>query len=361
MIKRLFLKQEWPFLDACFRMWYNLQRMQTYNIENNHPLISVLVPAYQAEKHIEKCLSSIVSQSWTDLEIIVVDDGSKDRTGEIADDFASRDERVRVIHKENAGVAAARNTLLDASNGEYILQVDADDYISPKAVETLYKTMMDTRADLCVCTMTTGGCPDYDFPEKDHRKIETLEGREKFHRLFDDRKFDSIVPWEKLYKRELFDGLRYPDGKIHEDEYLAHHILDRAKRVTYTDDVLFYYTVEKKSITKSSFSLKRLDCVPALLDRISFFEKYGDAGLLRLVYIDFLKRFQYYYYGVSYHFPEKTELRQKLFDQYATVYRKAHKKHMLSQVQKVLFGLFIISPWLNYQARKVFHKKAIDT
>lgn len=335
--------------------------MQTNNIEKDLPLVSVLVPAYQAEKHIEKCLTSIVSQTWANLEIIIVDDGSKDRTGEIADGFAERDKRIRVIHKENAGVAAARNTLLEASNGDYILQVDADDYISPKAVETLYKTMIDTQADLCVCTMTTGDRSDYAFPENDHRKVEVLEGIEKFRKLFDDRKFDSIVPWEKLYKRELFQGLRYPDGKIHEDEHLAHYILDRAKRVTYTNDVLFYYTAEKKGITKSSFSLKRLDCVPALLDRIRFFEKYGDAGLLRLVYIDFLKRFQYYYYGIRYHFPEKTELRQKLFDHYATVYRKAHKKHMLSQVQKVLFGLFIISPWLNYQARKVFHKKAIDT
>ncbi len=342
-------------------MWYNLQRMQTHNNEKKLPLISVLVPAYEAEKHIEKCLTSITEQTWDNLEIIVVDDGSKDRTGEIADGFAERDARVRVIHQENAGVAAARNALLEAATGDFILQVDADDYISPKAVETLYRTLMDTEADLCVCTMTTGDDVDHKFTEPVERKVETLEGNEKFRRLFDDRKFDSIVPWEKLYKRELFEGLRYPDGKIHEDEHLAHYILERAKRVTYTNDELFYYTVEKKGITKSHFSLKRLDCVPALLDRIRFFEEKGDRGLIRLCYIDFLKRFQYYYYGIRYHYPEKTELKDQLYKKYADVYRKAHKKHMLSPAQVALFGLFIMSPWINYQARKVFHKKAIDT
>ncbi len=325
------------------------------------PLISVLIPAYNAEKHLELCVNSILRQSYENLEIIIVDDGSADLTGEIADECARRDERIRVIHQENAGVAAARNVLIDAARGEYILQVDADDYISQYAVETLYNTAVETNADLCVCTCVTGDAEDYTFPGEQERVVETFSGASKFEKLFDDRKFDTIVPWEKLYKRELFQNLRYPDGKIHEDEYLAHYILDRADRVTFTNDILFYYTVEKKGITKSSFSKKRLDAVPALLDRISFLEEKADQHILRLCYIDFLKRFQYYYYGVRYHYPEMRELREELFQQYRSVYRKAHDKKMLSLVQRVLFGLFVVSPWINYQARRVMHKKAIDT
>ncbi|SKB66366.1 Glycosyltransferase involved in cell wall bisynthesis [Lachnospiraceae bacterium] len=335
--------------------------MRKNSVESALPLISVLVPAYEAEKYIKQCIMSISHQSWENLEIIVVDDGSKDRTGEIADECASSDGRIRVIHQENAGVASARNALINSAKGEYILQVDADDYISPKTVETLYKTLIETDADMCVCTMTTGDLPDYEFHVNENRRVDTYEGADKFLKLFDDRKFDSIVPWEKLCKKELFNGLHYPDGKIHEDEYLAHYLLDHAKRVTYTDDVLFYYRVEKKSITKSSFSMKRLDCIPALLDRIRFFEEKGERELVRICYLDFLKRFQYYYYGIRYHFPEKTGLRHELFDTYADVYRKAHGKRMLSPVQTILFGLFIVSPYLNYQARKVLHKKAIDT
>lgn len=326
----------------------------------DRPLISVLIPAYNAEKYIEHCLKSVCGQNYDNLEIIVINDGSTDRTGEIADKIAEKDDRIEVIHQENAGVATTRNRLIERSRGEYILQVDADDYISGNTVEILYNVLIKESANLAVGSYEMGYDTDYTFPEK-HVEPDIRTGDQKFEKLFDDDKFDFISPCEKLYERSLFTGLSYPEGKIHEDEYLVHYIMDRADKIVYIKTPLLYYTIKRDSITHSSFSLNRLDCVPALLDRNAFFEKKGNLYLLKLCYMDFLKRFQYFYYGIIYHYPEEKDTGKKLFLYYKDVYNKASRMGMLGIQYRILFGLFLINPWLNYQARKILGKKAIDT
>ena len=326
-----------------------------------YPLVSVLVPAYNSEKYIQNCLNSIMKQTYEKLEILVLNDGSTDETGLIIDEIAKKDSRIKVIHKENQGVAAARNELLEASNGELILQVDADDYISFNAVDILLRNLEEADADLSVGISVMGKETDYAFPVVDKPDIQIFSGDGKFKKLFDEDKFDFISPCEKLYKKTLFKDLKYPVGRIHEDEYLAHLILDRASKVVYSKIPILYYTVKEDSITRSSFSAKRLDCVQALLERNNFFETKGNADILKLCYIDFLKRFQYFYYGMKYHYPEKKELISSLYDYYKDVYEKASKQDMLSLSERVLFGLFLKNTWLNYQARKILGKKAIDT
>ena len=325
------------------------------------PLISVLVPAYNVEEYIENCIKSIISQTYSNLEILVIDDGSTDRTGEIVDLMATEDERIKVVHKENAGLAATRNRLLDMSEGEYIFQVDADDYISRDAVQILFDNLVKNDAGLSVGSCVCGDEKDYVFDKDDASELEVYSGNDRFRKLFGEDKYLYITAWAKLYEKRLFEGLRYPEGKIHEDEYLAHWIIDRAEKIVRTNTAVYYYTEKKDSISRSFFSYKRLDCVPALLDRNSFFEKKDREDLLRLCYIDFLKRFQYFYYGVKYHYPEEKDLIKRLYDQYKDVYDKASEKKMLGTKEKLMFGLFLKNPWLNYQARKLTGKKAIDT
>lgn len=327
----------------------------------DRPLISVLIPAYNVEKYIEKCVRSVLNQTYRNLEVIIIDDGSTDKTGEIADHLAEEDSRIKVFHQENAGLATTRNRLIGYALGDYIMQLDSDDYISEIAVEILYEYLEKTGANLSVGSYVSGDNKDHAFPKEIHTEPEVFSGDDKYRKLFGSDKLVFICAWAKLYARDLFKGLKYPDNRIHEDEYLAHYILDRAETVVYINEPILYYTVEKTSISRSSFSLKRLDGVPALLDRNSFFEKKGNEELLRLCYLDFLKRFQYYYYGVKYNYPEETELTERLFCQYKNVYNKASDRSLLGLKEKVLFGLFIKNPWINYQARKVFKKKAIDT
>ena len=323
-------------------------------------LLTVAIPCYNSQDYVKRAIDSLLPGKDR-VEVVVVDDGSTDRTGEIADKAAENDDRIEVIHQKNAGVAATRNRLIERSRGDYILQVDADDYISAVTVDFLYGVLNKNYADMAVCSCVTGDRADYEFPDPETAEVQLFKGDRKFEKLFDPDKFDFIVPWEKLYKKELFQGLKYPDGKIHEDEYLAHYLMERAERIAYIKTPLFYYTIEKKGITKSKFSLKRIDAVPALLDRNDYFEKKRNPELLKLCYLDFLKRFQYFYYGIRYHYPEKEELRKDFFHQYEDIYIKACKRDMLTGKEKILFGFFLKCPGLNYLARKLFRKKAIDT
>ncbi len=324
-------------------------------------LISVLVPAYNVEDYIKNCLNSIIRQTYKNIEILVVDDGSTDSTGEIAEMMAKEDKRIKVVHQENVGLATTRNRLLSLAAGEYIFQVDSDDYISEYALEMLYDNLKQAEADLSIGSCVSGYSTDYVFPSDISEKPVVLTGDDRYRELFGKDKLIFISAWAKLYNRKIFDGLKYPDGKIHEDEYLAHRILDRAEKIVYSSTPVLYYTVKESSITNSAFSHKRLDCVPALLDRNEFFENKGNDEILRLCYIDFLKRFQYFYYGVKYNFPEERSLADTLYGQYKDVYNKASGKRMLGLKEKILFGLFLKNTGINYLARKIFRKKDIDT
>ena len=329
------------------------------NNYNSLPLISVIVPVYNNSQYLCHCLDSIKDQTYKNVEIILIDDGSTDNSGMLCDKYSEIDQRFVVVHQENKGVAAARNRALDLANGDYIIQVDSDDYISDDAIESLYKNMEKSGADLCVCNFRLGIDTNFNFAHLCNTNVNVYSGNTRFKKLFDDKKFHTIGPCGKLYKKELFNDLRYPDGKIHEDEYLAHYIVGRCKKIAYMDDVLYYYVVNNHSITHSNFSMKRLDAIDALEDRIKYINAIGDTLLTKLCYIDFLKRFQYYYYGVKYNFPEKKDEINKLYAEYRKYYFDSLK--YLNLYYRFRFGIFIVMPTLNYIIKKLAHGKSIDT
>ncbi|MCR4745365.1 MAG: glycosyltransferase [Lachnospiraceae bacterium] len=329
--------------------------------ENDSPLISVLIPVYNAEKYIGRCIESVQKQEYSNIELILIDDGSTDQSGKICDRYAENDSRIKVFHEKNHGVAVSRNKALDNASGDYLIFVDADDHINSKMITELYRNMTEYNADMSICSYKeSSSC---EFTAKDiETSVDTISGADKFTGLFGDEKLSFIVPWGRLYKKELFEGLRYPDGKIHEDEYIAHYLLDRAKKITYNKAKLYCYFKEDEgnsSITQSLFSMKRLDCIGALEDRLEFFKKYANESLLEKTYDDFLKRFQYYYYGVKYQFKDKADLAEKLFLRYKELYREGKK--YLSSVSRVRYALFIYMPTINYHLKNMMKSKSIRT
>lgn len=223
-------------------------------------LISVIVPIYNVEQHLKKCLDSIYNQTYHNLEIILVDDGSPDNCGAICDEYAQKDSRIRVIHKKNGGLSDARNAGLDVMSGDYVAFVDSDDWIEPAMYETLLTNLKLYRAD-----MAFGGVAD--DVEKDG-KITTAKKSNYGAQPFSESSTDAMkryfcgswAAWDKLYKAELFDGIRYPVGEINEDEAIVLQLLDRCKRVCYTNEVFYHYMkrVGSGSITTAAFSKKKL-------------------------------------------------------------------------------------------------------
>ena len=222
---------------------------------SQEPLISVLVPAYNAEAFLEQCLESIVAQTYRHLEIIVVDDGSTDSSGAISDRWAERDDRIRVIHQPNGGHSAARNTALEAMTGELVMMVDSDDVIHPEFTATLLGLIQEHDADIAVTGYTAFFGSEPDFSRR----------RDGSPRLYDQQQAMLAVfyqhglthsPWGRLFKATLFDGIRFPLGIIYEDLAIIYPLLRKCHRVVAIDDVLYGYR-QHVSNSMRVFSPKR--------------------------------------------------------------------------------------------------------
>lgn len=238
------------------------------------PVISVIVPVYKVEKNLAKCIDSILAQTYTNLEIILVDDGSPDRCPEICDYYAKKDLRIKVIHKQNGGLSSARNAGLDQCTGDYISFIDSDDYIAPKMYEKLMFLIQQTKADLSICGYTYVddiGTPVYVEGIQNSLKACVLNRNQALHKLYGADGVYYVTAVNKLYSRALFDCLRFEEGRIHEDEFIVHHIFDRCKLIAVTGESLYYYVQREASIMHQRFSKKKFDAYFAMEDRAKFF------------------------------------------------------------------------------------------
>lgn len=242
-------------------------------------LISVIVPIYKVEKYLRKCVESILSQTHTNLEIILVDDGSPDNCGAICDEYAKQDARIKVIHKPNGGLSDARNAGLDIMTGEYVAFVDSDDWIGPRMYETLLQMLKQFQADMAfgavaddleqggrVTTVKVSNYGDEPFSEG---VVEAM--RRYFH--------GSWAAWDKLYKADLFRDIRYPVGEINEDEAIVLQLLSKCTRVCYTNEVFYHYMRRPSSgsITAASFSVKKLAWQAHCRDNLEFVQAHYPA------------------------------------------------------------------------------------
>ena len=220
------------------------------------PLISVIVPVYKVEQYLPKCIESILAQTYRNLEILLVDDGSPDTCGVICDAYAAKDGRIKVIHKENGGLSSARNAGMDIARGEYFGFVDSDDWIEPEMYETLLAGILKYNArvayggrydvDGATGEKTIGLCP---------QKEECISGLEMLDRVFIWDNCDSAA-WDKLYHRSLFEEIRYPIGLINEDIAIFYRLMERTDKAAWCPRPLYNYLHRENSITTAKISDK---------------------------------------------------------------------------------------------------------
>lgn len=227
----------------------------------NLPLISMVVPIYKVPEYIHKCLDSVISQSYHNLEIILVDDGSPDECGKICDEYASKDSRITVIHKENGGLSDARNAALDICKGEYVTFIDSDDYISSDYVEYLYDLLKNTDAELSIC--------DFEYVSKTGKQfrncnfdgiIKKMTQKEALAELCKGFLFTNSA-WGKLYLTEHFKDIRYPKGYLFEDIPTTYKLFLKCNRIVFGRQAKYYYVYRSTAISRSQFSEKRLHAI----------------------------------------------------------------------------------------------------
>ena len=226
--------------------------------------ISVIVPVYNVAQYLSQCVSSILSQDYGDLEVILIDDGSTDPSGEICDQYAAKDSRVRVIHQKNGGAAAAKNAGLRLASGDYLAFADSDDYLEPGAYGFLMKTLLETNADA-----VQGSFREVyrNRAEEQHIRGETLEGYDYLLRFPKD--FSCALLWNKLYRRAIFDGVSFEEGHKIDDEYFTYQGFLQPRKVVRADRIVYNYRKRASSVMSSPESAERLvlDCLDSAAKR----------------------------------------------------------------------------------------------
>ncbi len=245
------------------------------------PQVSVIVPVYKAEAYLSDCVESLLNQTFRDLEIILADDGSPDNCGSICDAYAQRDSRVKVLHQENQGQAAARNHALALAEGEYLCYVDSDDLIHPQTVELLYRALTETGAGISMCLMLERETLTEDFMEPrpyDFHLLTMDEGT--LTELFDNNAYPGWVACGKLIRRELVESYPFTPGRVYEDNEAVCHWLTQGKTLALTQEKLYFYRTNPESTTQKAFSLKRLDFIWAMEGIIRHFHGLGYGKLV---------------------------------------------------------------------------------
>lgn len=220
-------------------------------------LISIIVPVYNVEQYLDACLMSILKQTYNNIEIILVDDGSTDRSGKKCDEYAEKDSRIKVIHKENGGLSDARNKGISVSNGSYIMFLDSDDIVSSNIVDYLYRVHEETLADIVICD-SVHCYPDKKiiFEEENQRTI--FKPEEAIAEMLYQRSF-LVSAWGKLFRRDVFDDILFPYGMLFEDSAVMYKIFDHANKIAYGNARLYGYMHREGSITTKKFSKKDCD------------------------------------------------------------------------------------------------------
>ena len=234
--------------------------------------ISVIVPVYKVEPYLDKCVSSIVNQTYTNLEIILVDDGSPDNCPAMCDAWAEKDSRIRVIHKTNGGLSDARNAGMTVATGELMAFVDSDDWIAPDMYEYLYQRLTEDNSDIADCGVQMV------WEDKNLCRMLTRAGncvlnQEEAMRAIIEESWLKQPVWYKLYKTDLIRDILFPMGKCHEDVFWSYQAVGSAKKVSVSDHVGYYYLQRGGSIMGAGYSLKRLDAVEAKVQRCAYIQE----------------------------------------------------------------------------------------
>lgn len=256
-------------------------------------IISIIVPIYKVEKFLRKCIDSIINQTYKNIEIILVDDGSPDSCGVICDEYEKEDNRIRVIHKKNGGLSEARNYGIEASIGKYIMFVDSDDYIDKNMCERLLSIAQRYDTDITMCEIyEISGMQKYISPISNLERNKIFNGDIVMKEFFLRYSTELYASWNKLYKRELFfseNNIRFPVGELYEDMFIEYKLYNLSKRIIIIPDKLYYYIQRKDSITGTKCTIKHINSRLNYIKTLKNFFENVDADIKKYVEVAILR------------------------------------------------------------------------
>lgn len=304
--------------------------------------VSVIVPIYNVEEYINKCIKSILNQTFKDFELILIDDGSTDNSGDICDTYKSIDDRVYVIHKENGGLSDARNFGIDYATGKFLYFIDGDDFIQEDTLESMYESIMKTNSDIAICNMIRyygeGDIEKFYCPVE---KMKSLDNNYRFETLSQP----SVC--NKMFESVLFDNIKFPLKKYYEDTFIYHELLFKAKRVVLTGKDSYYYRSRRGSIISEGYNKKYFDFIEAVYLRAVFLDKnnvhkYADEAYLHL-YSSLVNAYK----NIEINGHEEKSLLGKSKDKYDEIFKRIIKDSHFNLKQKIRFFVLRYYPKLH--------------
>lgn len=315
-------------------------------------LISVIVPVYNVESYLEKCLDSICNQEYKNLEIILVDDGSSDRSGKICDLYKEADNRIKVIHKNNGGLSDARNVGLENSNGEWIVFIDSDDWIEKDFISCLYELCISNHTLMAVCKgkkVYEDGKIEIDatkMPIANHKAVV-----DKYYML---KGYDGFwgTSWNRICNKELYEDIRFPVGKIHEDEATTYKLVYKCERIAITDMLLYNYRIRNGSITNSKKKVVNTDIVNILQEKYEYFLAKHDSVMVKASVVELLVAILEKINEEG----QENSIRSALINEYKIIY-SALTKHNIPGYIKILFKVYGCLPFVfRYKGKQIYAK-----
>lgn len=285
------------------------------------PKISIIVPVYKVEDCLQYCINSILNQSYGDFELILVDDGSPDSCGKICEENSKKDNRIKVLHKQNGGLSSARNAGIRIASGDFITFVDSDDLIHPQMLELLYQAIVKNDADLVSTRYKTFQDYNIEFERIDKTTAFVLDRHQFVDNLypFNFEKI-GISAWGKLYKRELFSDISYPEGRIYEDLHIYLKLLNLCQKVVVIEPDLYFYNNDSSSITRSNYlKYDRNDEFLVRLEHVKFFRELKNNAQFEYAVNDYLTFFFRHYFTVYHKF------KKQLWPQFKVYYKQHYR------------------------------------
>ena len=258
--------------------------VKVMNVKNQY-LISIIVPVYNAEKFISRCIESLLNQTYQNFEILLINDGSTDKSLEICEEYLKKDNRIKLFSQDNGGLSSARNLGLKFSSGDFLSFIDSDDFIFPEMMEDLIKICLDYDCDIAKCSLIQTGEKFPDVTFNNDVQLYTQKEIMKSFQIIED-KFQSLIPL-KLYSKRLFMDIKFKEGIIHEDEEILFKILFKSNLIGITTNAYYCYYFNPTSIMRSSFNLNKLDIIPIYEERLKLLQEKDQNDLLLEVHMKF--------------------------------------------------------------------------
>ena len=312
-------------------------------------LITIIIPVYKVEKYLNRCVESVVGQTYKTLEIILVDDGSPDNCPKMCDEWAQKDARIKVVHKPNGGLSDARNFGLDNATGEYVFFLDSDDYIHRQTIEKLLGVAEEKKVDFVMCGLSRffdGENPEIEVKDV---QIQVYKDEQVIDNLYNSGIPYLMISCAKLFNKKIFDGLRYEKGRLHEDEFIIHHILSRTSSFAVSNEKLYYYFQHMASITRTISDKGVQHRLDAYVQRNEFLNKnYPDRqtendlllmGQLRALYSNAI----HWWNGTK---------SEEIIVEYNKVYSRAKKKSYKDKLFKFSKKIYFLLEKIRAKMRK---------